>query len=110
MYIEYLRFQIKPGFQERFIQLDEELWTRSLSQNPGFHKKEVWLNPEDPTDLVIVIWWSDREQWKAIPNAELQAIDQRITEAIGPGNAQLIEAKEYRLEEPGEESTGAGGK
>ena len=97
MYIEYLRFQIKPGFQARFLELDEELWTRRLSQNPGFHKKEVWLNPEDSTDLVIVVWWSNREQWKSITPEDVQAIDDEFVEAIGPGNSMLVEAREYRL-------------
>lgn len=109
MYIEYLRFQIQPGFQERFIQLDEELWTRSLSQNPGFHKKEVWLNPEDPTDLVIIVWWSNREQWKSITPAEVQAIDDQFAEAIGPGHSMLVEAREYRLSD-GDASTEVDGK
>jgi len=99
MYIEYLRFQVQPGFQARFLELDEELWTKSLSQNPGFHKKEVWLNPEDPTDLVVIVWWSNREQWKSITPEEVEAIDKKFAEAIGPGNSKLVEAKEYRLSE-----------
>ena len=99
MYIEYLRFQIKPGFKERFLQLDKELWTSYLSQNPGFHKKEVWLNPEDPTDLIIIVWWSDREQWKSITPEQVRAIDQKFEEAIGPGNSKLVEGREYHLSE-----------
>ena len=97
MYIEYLRFQIKPGFQKRFMELDQELWTSRLSKNPGFHKKEVWLNPEDPTNLVIIVWWSNREQWKSITLEEVEALDQKFIEAIGPGNSTLVETREYRL-------------
>lgn len=99
MYIEYLRFQIKPGFQARFLELDEKLWTQKLAENPGFHKKEVWLNPEDPTDLVVIVWWSSREQWKSITPEDVQAIDEQFTAAIGEGNSELIEAREYRLNE-----------
>lgn len=97
MYIEYLRFEVQLGFQQKFIQLDEEIWTQTLSKNPGFHKKEVWLNPEDPTDLVVVVWWSNREQWKSITPAEVEAIDQEFAKAIGAGNSKLVEAREYRL-------------
>lgn len=97
MFIEYLKFRVEPQLREQFIQQDAAIWTAALSQNPGFDSKEVWLNPEDPSEVITVIGWRDRDQWKAIPEAELAALEQRFTDALGPGTYQLIEAREYRL-------------
>ena len=99
MYIEYLRFRVEPLLRDQFLQKDKEIWTAALSQNPGYDKKEVLLNPEDPSEVIAIIWWSDREQWKAIPLEELNEIEARFNQAMGAGTYELLEAREYRLAE-----------
>ncbi len=97
MYIEYLRFRVEPLLRDQFVQQDKAIWTVALSQNPGYHKKEVWLNPEDPGEIIAAIWWSDRGQWKAIPITELTALEAQFTQAMGAGTYELVEAREYHL-------------
>lgn len=97
MFIEFLKFRVEPLLRDQFVQQDAAIWTTALSQTPGFGHKEVWLNPTEPSEVVTVIWWRDRDQWKAIPEAELKAIEQRFNHAMGQDTYQLIEAQEYRL-------------
>jgi uncharacterized protein (TIGR03792 family) len=57
----------------------------------------VWTNPEDPTEVTAVIYWATREQWKAIPQAELEETDQRFIEAVGgPDSFQFVSGLEYK--------------
>ncbi len=64
--IELLEFRIDPLHMEEFLEIDREIWTTALSQNPAFLRKEIWLDPLRPQIITMVIHWSDREQWKAI--------------------------------------------
>ncbi|MDJ0549362.1 MAG: TIGR03792 family protein, partial [Microcystis sp. M49637_WE12] len=45
MVIEWLEFQVKPEAREKFIQKDQEIWTKFLAKQPGFLGKELWINP-----------------------------------------------------------------
>jgi uncharacterized protein (TIGR03792 family) len=44
--------------------------------------KEVWINPNDPTEVVLIIRWQTREHWHAIPEADLQAIALKFDAAM----------------------------
>jgi uncharacterized protein (TIGR03792 family) len=65
--IEFLKFQVAPDLRENFIQKDGEIWTAALAKYPGFISKEVWINPNHHTEVILIIRWSTREQWKAYP-------------------------------------------
>jgi uncharacterized protein (TIGR03792 family) len=39
-------------------------WTQALANYAGFIGKEVWLNPNEPTEIILVIRWVTPEQWK----------------------------------------------
>jgi len=47
MVIEWLEFQVKPEAREKFIQKDQEIWTKFLAKQPGFLGKELWINPDN---------------------------------------------------------------
>lgn len=70
MYVEYLKFRVEPQLREQFVERDREIWTAALAAVPAFEHKELWLNPEDPSELVTIVYWRDRDQWKAIPPGE----------------------------------------
>lgn len=67
MVIEWLEFQVKPEAREKFIQKDQEIWTKFLAKQPGFLGKEIWINPAIEEQLIIVVHWQTKEQWKAVP-------------------------------------------
>ncbi len=96
MVIELLKVKIPPQQREKFIQKDAEIWTVAFAKYPGFLGKEVWINPNDAAEVVFVIRWATREQWKAIPQADLDAIEQKFTQALGFAQ-QIVESEEYQV-------------
>lgn len=96
MVIEWLTFAIAPEHRETFIRLDGDIWTAALSQYPGFLGKEVWISPDLSDQVVTVIHWQTREQWKAIPEDELAEIDRRFKAALQV-NYRMIDAREYQV-------------
>ncbi len=98
MYIEWLKFHVQPELRSQFIQKDAELWTPYLAQNSAFVRKEIWLDPNHPDEVATIVWWSNREQWKAIPAEEMEAIAQQFETALGKGTYELIEEREWLQE------------
>ena len=95
MVIEWLKVRVDEKMRERYIQIDEEIWTTALAQYPGFLGKEIWLSPSHSDELIMVIQWATREQWKAIPEAELKVIEEQFDTALGTRDYKIIEAKEF---------------
>jgi uncharacterized protein (TIGR03792 family) len=96
MVIEWLTFAVAPGHRETFIRIDYDIWTAALSQYPGFISKEVWISPDLADQVVCMIRWQTREQWKAIPQAELDRIEQQFDTAFGH-TYRIIDAREYQV-------------
>ncbi len=103
MVIELLKVKVAPEHREQFIQKDAEIWTQALAHYPGFLGKEVWLNPKEPTLVILVIRWATREQWKSIPFEQLQEIEQRFSQQMG-NTYKLIESSEYQVCNPPSQS------
>lgn len=96
MVIEWLKFQMDPENREAYIQADTEIWTKALERYPGFVSKEVWIDPEEPDAVFFIIRWASRDQWKAIPPAELEQISQKFDTALG-FSYELVAIQEYQV-------------
>jgi uncharacterized protein (TIGR03792 family) len=96
MVIEWLKVRMPAAQRERYIQLDDEIWTAALQQYPGFISKETWISPDDAEVVIFVIRWRTREEWFSIPEDELADINQRFDEAIG-FEYTMEESKEYQV-------------
>ena len=94
MVIEWLKVTVEKGEIDRYIQLDQAIWTPVLAASDGFHKKEVWWSPDG--EIVMVVWWNTREQWKAIPEHILDETDRAFIEALGYP-VKFLEAREYHV-------------
>ncbi len=55
MVIELLKVEVAAQYQEKYLQIDQEIWTKAIAQFPGFINKEVWLNPYAPTEVILII-------------------------------------------------------
>ena len=99
MVIEWLKFRIDSKSREKFIQQDDAVWTASLSTYPGFLGKEVWIEPNEPDEVVFTIRWQTREQWKSIPAKDLTEIEQQFSTAMKKMNInyKMIKSKEYQI-------------
>lgn len=96
MVIEWLKFQVTPEQRERFVQQDAEIWTRALSQYPGFISKETWISPDNLAEVVAVIRWETFEQWQSIPPEDLERIEARFAEAMGD-TYEIVESASYQV-------------
>lgn len=96
MEIEWLRFRVDEAHRETFVQQDETIWTSTLSSYDGFLGKEVWINPNDRTEVITVIRWRDMESWNAIPLEVLDATEQAFSAAMGP-TYELMDSRHYQV-------------
>ncbi|MBE9126622.1 MULTISPECIES: TIGR03792 family protein [unclassified Coleofasciculus] len=96
MVIEWLKIRVSPELRENFIQKDSEIWNSMLASCPGFVSKEVWIDPGVPGELVLVIRWASREQWKSISLERLTKVEQQFDREFGE-SYQMIETTEYQI-------------
>lgn len=94
MVIEWLKFKVPETQRDRYLEIDNEIWTSALATYPGFLDKTTWLDPHHADEVIFVIAWATREQWKAIPENDLDNINQRFDEALG-FDYEMIESKEF---------------
>lgn len=92
MVVEWLKFKIPTEQWEAFIQRDEEVWTQGLKQFPGFVGKETWVDPIEQ-EVILVIRWETREQWKSIPPEALEYLDQKMGDLRMP----ILSGYEYQV-------------
>lgn len=97
--IELLKVKVAPEHREQYIQKDAEIWTQAIAHYPGFLGKEVWLNPNEPSEVILVIRWATREQWKSIPPERLQQISQEFDQQLGYTH-QIVDSAEYQARFP----------
>jgi len=78
MVIEFLTFNVPLSKQQKWRALDETVWTNFLSTQNGFVKKELWLSHSDSEKFHAVIWWKDKESWKAISEEQIMTVDKQM--------------------------------
>jgi uncharacterized protein (TIGR03792 family) len=83
MVIEQLTFRVPVAAQPGFLAADAAIWTPALAAQPGFLGKESWREAEAPETLHLIIRWSSRAAWKAVPGPLLAETDQRFIAAVG---------------------------
>ncbi|MGD1911483.1 MAG: TIGR03792 family protein [Rivularia sp. (in: cyanobacteria)] len=92
MVIELLKFRIAPENREKYIQKG----TTALAKYPGFLGKELWINEDYPTELVIINRWKTNVQQKSIPSEEISAINERFDKELG-FSYETVESSAYQV-------------
>ena len=77
--IEQLRLAVPASHRELWLQAEASSWQPWLEQQSGFEGRELFWDPQREEGLLL-IRWSSREQWKAIPAAEVERV-QEVFEA-----------------------------
>ncbi len=80
MVVEFLTFTVPVDERDEWLRVEEQHWSRFLERQPGFVRKEMWADVDDPTALHAVIWWASMDAWTSIPQ---DALDEVIA-AMGP--------------------------
>ena len=80
--IEWKTIRIKPEKRGLYLEKDAEIWTPALSREEGFLGKEVWLGEDE---IVLVIRWRGRREWKGGPGERLEGLERRFREEVPDG-------------------------
>ncbi|HEY9637394.1 MAG TPA: TIGR03792 family protein [Coleofasciculaceae cyanobacterium] len=96
MVIEWLKFRVSAELREKFIQKDAQIWTAMLAKYPGFLGKEVWINPETPSEVILVIHWASKDAWAGVPADQLEKTEQQFNQEFGDQH-QIIQTGEYQV-------------
>jgi len=78
--VEHLRLCVPAGGREAWLRAELETWDPWLRQKPGFVEREV-LWDRTLEEGVLLIHWSSLEDWKAISEQEVAAIQGRFEAA-----------------------------
>lgn len=97
MVIEWLRIKVSSESREKFIAVDKQIWTNFLEQQSGFLSKQVWLDPTNSEEVILVTQWQTLKQWKSIPKEQLQEIEEQFVQALLPAKSTIVESKEYQI-------------
>lgn len=97
MIIEWLKFKLDEKDREFFVQKDAEIWTPMSNKYRGFLGKEVWLNSQNPEELVIIVYWENRELWKAVPQEDIDLTEKQFDLALTGIKYEMIESLEYQV-------------
>lgn len=97
MVIEWLKFRVSPQSREKFIKIDDEIWTATLAKCNGFLGKQVWINPQIEDEIVCVIHWETREQWFSVEQKLLDETEKIFADKMGEDQYKLIEEGEYQV-------------
>lgn len=100
--VEELTFQVDTAARDRFVELDDAIWTRHLAEQAGFLRKEVWLGRVDSASgkatVKLIIHWRSKAAWDAVPRAGLEATDRRFAKAMKEiGDYRMVSSKAYEL-------------
>ncbi len=78
--VEHLRVQVPAAARAAWLQAERETWEPWLQRQDGFLRREL-LWDGGAEEGILLIHWSSRRQWYAIPQAEIEAVQQQFEAA-----------------------------
>ena len=75
--VEHLRVKVPAEARQAWLKAEQGSWEPWLAQQPGFLGRDLLWDAERE-EGTLLIRWASREQWKAIPLAEVEAVQERF--------------------------------
>ncbi len=75
--MELLRLGVPAQHREAWLEAEAASWGPWLNQQEGFLGRQLFWDPERQ-EGTLLIGWASLEQWKAIPMAEVGAVQERF--------------------------------
>jgi len=75
--VEHLRLKVPAAGVEAWLQAERSSWEPWLAQQPGFLERQLLWDPKRE-EGTLLIHWASREQWEAIPPAEVAQVQNRF--------------------------------
>ncbi|MEB3255105.1 MAG: TIGR03792 family protein [Synechococcaceae cyanobacterium] len=88
--IEHLRVRVRADARSAWLHAEAHSWEPWLQQQAGYLGRELRWDAERE-EGVLLIRWASREQWKAIPEDEVERVQKRFEalarQSLGAGQA-----------------------
>jgi uncharacterized protein (TIGR03792 family) len=77
--VEHLRVKVPAEGREAWLTAERGSWEPWLQKQPGYLGRDLLWDAERE-EGTLLIRWASREQWKAIPLTEVEAVQERFEE------------------------------
>ena len=101
--VEMLQLAVPVSLRPAWLKAEAEVWEPWLEQQPAYLGRDLYWDPQQEQAQVLIRWRS-RKEWKAIPDAQVAAVQARFVEAINQATAEdvvdpipLVAASEWLL-------------
>ena len=85
--VEHLRIKVPADGRQAWLEAERGSWEPWLQKQDGFLGRELlWDSVREEGTLLIR--WASREQWKAIPEADVEAVQTRFEELAREATGQ----------------------
>ncbi len=91
MVVEYLTFSVTTAERTAWLAVEESTWSRFLKQQPGFIRKQLWVDRDRPDEVVAVIWWQDFESWQSISADQVERVDRSMGPWLRHGTCRTMD-------------------
>lgn len=75
--IEHLRLHVSKQFKDAWLSAEKISWEPWLKQQNGFLGRQL-LWDRNREEATLLISWASREEWKNIPNEEIENVQKRF--------------------------------
>lgn len=75
--IEHLRISVPSHGREAWLEAERGSWEPWLAQQTGFLGRDLLWDPETE-EGTLLIRWSSRQAWKAIPSGQVEEVQARF--------------------------------
>ena len=75
--VEHLRVKVPAEARQAWLEAERGSWDPWLKQQPGYLGRDLLWDPERE-EGTLLIRWASRDQWKAIPMEEVEAVQERF--------------------------------
>ncbi|MEB3334871.1 MAG: TIGR03792 family protein, partial [Cyanobacteriota bacterium] len=77
--VEHLRLRVPAEGRNAWLEAEQQIWDPWLRRQKGYLGREV-LWHGDRQEGVLLIFWSNRDDWKAITASEVATVQRRFEE------------------------------
>ena len=85
--VEHLRVKVPADAVDNWLQAEQGSWEPWLAQQPGFLDRQLLWDPNSE-EGTLLIHWRSRDAWKAIPEAEIEAVQERFEQLAREATGQ----------------------
>ena len=75
--VEHLRVKVPAEARQAWLEAERGSWDPWLQRQQGYLGRDLLWDPERE-EGTLLIRWASRDQWKAIPVEELEAVQERF--------------------------------